>query len=262
MKNHHCNIWDVPPIEERYGFSFIFSFFLHCIAVLAFIYGGFILPSKIIVMGGGAGGGGNPGDLPSVGVVDDLSGGTGMIKPSITPKPPALPDPPSTDYSKAIPLLNTVERKRPAPNDPKSMPNSILKSNVIPVAPEPGSGGIAGGYRGTGGGLGSGSGISIGSGWGGFGDSWYARAVESRISANWLRPPEGTRVEIIYSFYIASDGTVHDIKQEKSSGNPQIDLTAERAIRALQVDPLPPPPPEFRGKKIQFLAHFVHPPSQ
>jgi TonB family protein len=64
-----------------------------------------------------------------------------------------------------------------------------------------------------------------------------------------------------YSFFIAADGTVSGIRQEKSSGNPQMDLTAERAIRALQVDPLPPPPQEFRGRRIQFMAQFVYPPN-
>jgi len=64
-----------------------------------------------------------------------------------------------------------------------------------------------------------------------------------------------------YSFFIAADGTVNGIRQEKSSGNPQMDLTAERAIRALQVDPLPPPPQEFRGRRIQFIAQFVYPPN-
>jgi protein TonB len=90
------------------------------------------------------------------------------------------------------------------------------------------------------------------------GDSWYARAVETRISSNWIRPPEGIRVDAIFSFFIASNGSIYEIKKEKSSGNDALDLTAERAIRAS--NPLAPPPPEMRGRPVQFVAHFLHPP--
>jgi TonB family protein len=64
---------------------------------------------------------------------------------------------------------------------------------------------------------------------------------------------------MIYSFYIAADGTIYGIKKEKSSGNQQMDLTAERAIRASS--PLSTPPREFRGRPIQFVAQFIHPPN-
>jgi TonB family protein len=63
---------------------------------------------------------------------------------------------------------------------------------------------------------------------------------------------------MVYSFYIAPDGTIIGIKREKSSGNPEMDLTAERAIRAS--NPLAPPPPEFRGRPVQFVAQFIYPP--
>ena len=115
---------------------------------------------------------------------------------------------------------------------------------------------------GSGGGRGGGNGVSIGAGSGGFGDSWYARVVESRISSNWIRPDTRERVEMTYSFYILADGTIRDIRREQSSGNPEMDRTAERAIRASSSPPLPPPPPEFRGKPIKFIAQFVYPPNQ
>jgi TonB family protein len=82
--------------------------------------------------------------------------------------------------------------------------------------------------------------------------------VENRISSSWIRPPEGIRVEIVYSFYIAANGNIYNIKKEKSSGNEQIDMTALRAINAS--NPLTPPPLEFRGKVIQFVAQFIYPP--
>ncbi|MBP1622602.1 MAG: TonB terminal [Acidobacteria bacterium] len=252
---------DIPLVKEQYGHPLLASLFVHAAAFLILIFGGFFLPSATIRIGSGAGGG-TGGEVTTVGVVDNLSGGTGMIKPSLVPKPPALVEETPANRTKAVPLPLTPEpKKKAAKTEAKTAAVIPAKSNVIPVAPEPGSGGVGGMSGGSGGGVGGGSGISIGSGTGGFGDSWYARAVEARISANWIRPPEGARIEIIYSFFIAGDGTVNGIKQEKSSGNAELDLTAARAIRALQVDPLPPPPQEFRGRRIQFIAQFVYPPN-
>ncbi len=37
-----------------------------------------------------------------------------------------------------------------------------------------------------------------------------------------------------------------------------MDLMALRAINA--ANPLSPPPPEYRGKAIQFIAQFIYPP--
>jgi outer membrane biosynthesis protein TonB len=255
----HGNLSGIPLIEEKYGRSFIISFGAHVIAALILIYGGSLLPSAPIVIGSGSGGGVG-GDAYTVGTVDELSGGAGMVKPSLVPKPPALLAETLTRQDKAIPLSGTVEQKKLKPAAKEiAKAAKMPDSNVIPTAPEPGSGGIAGRSGGSGGGAGGGIGISIGSGSGGFGDSWYARVVEARISSNWIRPPEGIRVEMIYSFYIAANGTIYGIKKEKSSGNPQMDLTAERALRAST--PLASPPQEFRGRPIKFVAQFVHPPN-
>jgi TonB family protein len=252
----------IPGIRERYGSSFLASLGLHAAMVLLFLFGGYLLPSTVIRIGSGSGGG-TGGDVPTtVGVVDELSGGAGMVKPSIVPKPPALQERnPPKDQSKAIPLPNTLEPKKKKTDAKENARNSkeIPKSNVVPTAPEPGSGGTGGQSGGSGGGFGGGSGVSIGPGSGGFGDSLYARAVEKRIGENWNRPPQGMRVEMIYSFYIAADGSVYGIKMEKSSGNSTIDMNAGQAIQ--RSNPLSPPPPEFRGRPIQFVAQFIYPPN-
>jgi TonB family protein len=251
---------EIPLIRERYGSSVLASIGIHVVAVLLVIFGGYLLPDTVIQIGSGQGGG-IGGDISTVGVVDELSGGAGMVKPSIVPKPPALlEEPKPVEESKAIPIPQTIDPKKKKPEPKAKTPKATPDSNVVPTAPEPGSGGTGGRSGGSGGGFGGGIGVSIGAGTGGFGDSWYARAVESRISSNWTRPPQGVRVEIIYSFIIQPDGRITDIKQEKSSGNPMLDLSAERAIRAST--PLNAPPPEFRGRRIQFMAHFVYPPNQ
>jgi TonB family protein len=254
---------NVPIMQERYGISFLASLAVHAVVVIMMIFGGYLLPSNPIRIGGGAGGG-MGGDISTVGVVDELSGGAGMYKPSIVPKPPALKEKPEPkDTSKAIPLPHTLETKKKkatTARDTKPAPDS----SAIPTAPEPGSGGTGGRSGGSGGGFGGGNGVSIGPGSGAFGDSWYARTVENRISDRWTKPPEGVRVEMIFSFYILSNGKIANVKLEKSSGNPSLDRDAERAIIDLgnPQKPLPAPPPEFRGRPILFVAQFVYPPSQ
>jgi TonB family protein len=101
-------------------------------------------------------------------------------------------------------------------------------------------------------------GVSLGSGSGGVGDFWYARTVEARVGGNWTKPIGlQQRIEIIYSFMVGDDGRIYDIKLEKSCGNEALDLSAARAIRAS--NPLTAPPPELRGKLLQFTAVFAYP---
>jgi TonB family protein len=251
----------IPLIEESYGHSILISIGIHGIVALLIIIGGYLLLSPTIQIGGGVGGGIGD-DVFTVGVVEEFSGGAGMVKPGLVPKPPALLDKPHQDRSEAIPLPGTVEpkEKRPSAKDSANAKKAIAKSNIIPVPAQPGSGGVARLNGGSDGGIGGGIGVSIGAGEGGLGES-YVRRVEIRISSAWMRPPEGIRVEIIYSFYVKSDGSISDIKQEKSSGNAVLDLNVERAINALKFPPLPPPPPEFRNRPIKFVAQFIYPPN-
>jgi outer membrane biosynthesis protein TonB len=246
----------IPLIEENYSLSTAASIAIHGILILIAIFGARFLPQTVIKLGSGPGGG-TGGDLSTVGVVDQLSGGAGMVKPAMLPQPPALEKEPVKENDKAIPIPGTHDSKKKQENKKSVQKANRDLHNIIPTSPEPGSGGIASGRGGTGGGTGGGNGVSIGMGSGGFGNSWYTRAVEKKIGDNWQKPPAGMHVEMSYSFYIADDGTIYGIKQEKSSGNTQIDLTAFRAINASK--PLPAPPAEFRGKAIQFAAQFIYP---
>jgi TonB family protein len=249
----------IPLIEERYSWSAFFSMLVHGILVLVALFGARLFPHEVATLGSGPGGGAG-GDVTTVGVVEQFSGGAGMVKPSMLPKPPALEKEPEKEIEKAIPIAGTLESKKKKETKKDISKATTDYRNIIPTAPEPGSGGIAGSRAGTGGGIGGGNGVSIGTGSGGFGNSWYARAVESKISDNWQKPPAGMHVEMTYSFYIAANGTIYGIKKEKSSGNQQIDLTAERAIRSC--NPLTAPPAEFRDRTIQFVAQFVYPSAQ
>jgi biopolymer transport protein TolR len=245
-------------VEENYRCSFIVSVCIHLAIFILVIFGQYFFPRKVVHIGSGMGGG-KGGDIATIGVVDEFSGGAGMIKPSIVPKPPALTDDkPTPKQDKAIPLPRTIEPKKKKVQEILKAPKPTMDTSIIPTTGEKGSGGAGGISGGSGGGFGGGIGVSIGSGSGSFGDHWYAREVERRISSNWTRPPEGFRVDITFSFNIDAYGRIHDIKKEKTSGNPEMDYMAERAIRVIK--DLTQPPPEFRGQLIQFSARFVYPP--
>jgi TonB family protein len=257
----------ITLLDERYGRPFLASMALHLALLgLAFL-APYLLPSPAVIQIGTGPGGGMGGESYAVGVADDLGGGEGMIKPSLIPQPPALPPEKvaKEEPKEAVAIPDTVAPKKTVPKQQpvtQSKAKKVLpaqSTNVIPTSPMPGAGGAGGLGGGTGGGRGGGNGVSIGSGSGGFGDSWYARVVESRISSNWIRPPEGVKVEMVYSFFIAGDGSIYNVTKEKSSGNEAMDLAAERAIRAS--NPLAAPPPEFRGRPVQFVAQFVFPPT-
>jgi TonB family protein len=250
----------IPLVEERHGTSLLASFLIHALALVMAVYGARLLPQTRPLSGGSGGGPG--GDSYTVGVADDLGGGAGMEKPSLLPQPPAMPPEMQVKQEPAkaaVQLPDTLEAKKPpkkAPAKPAAKePVLPAGSNVIPTEPRPG----AGGSGGTGQGAGGSGGVSIGLGMGGWGDSWYARAVESRIGSNWIRPVDvGARIEIVYSFSVAADGSIYNIRKVKSCGNEALDLTAERAIRAS--NPLAQPPPEMRVRPLEFVAQFVYPP--
>ncbi len=231
---------------------------------------GFCSP-RIIELGSGMGGG-QGGEVISVGLTPELSGGAGMYKPSIVAAPPAVAAPPRKEPAPAEPekpaLEVTAPKTKPAakpesrPEAPRKAENEPFPPGAIPQAPKPGSGGPGGAGSGSGGGFGGGVGVSLGSGAGGTGiDSWYLRQVERRIGQNWLRTSLGEladQVRTSVSFTISSQGRIENLRIEESSGIRAVDLAAERAVRAS--DPLPPLPFELRRQTVRFFAHFEYPP--
>jgi TonB family protein len=256
---------DLPLIEERYGWSFGIAVALHSLLLALFLIAPFLMPKMSIIQLGTGPGGGRAGDSYTVGVTDEPGGGAGLFKPATTQQPPVLPaEKPAKkeEATKAVPLpdtLPTKNKKKAADESTKAAKAApAAASNQIPVADAKGTGAPGGGTRGSGSVAGDGVGISIGSGSGGVGDFWYARTVEARVGGNWTKPIGlQQRIEIIYSFMVGGDGRIYDIKLEKSCGNEALDLSAARAIRAS--NPLTVPPPELRGKLLQFTAVFAYP---
>ncbi|MBP1595116.1 MAG: TonB terminal [Acidobacteria bacterium] len=258
----------LPLMQERYGSAFLASICVHLLLLSFVLFAPLLFPSRTPILLGTGPGGGSGGDSYTVGVADDLGGGAGLFKPALTPQPPALPvEKPakkdtSQDLARAVPIPDAAKpKKSTAPAAAKaSKAVEPAASKVIPVEGAQGAGGSGGRSGGSGGGAGGGTGVSIGSGSGGLVDSWYARVVEARVSQAWIKPVGiQQRIEIVYSFLVADTGRIYDIKLEKTSGNEALDLAARRAI--LASDPLLAPPPELRGRPLQFVCQFVYPPN-
>lgn len=103
-----------------------------------------------------------------------------------------------------------------------------------------------------------GGGLSFGEG--GFGDryGWYVQAVRNRISSNWLMstisPNIVTARRIYVHFDILGDGTLANIQLSQSSGIPEIDRSALRAVYAS--NPVGPLPQDYSGNKVSVEFYF------
>jgi periplasmic protein TonB len=102
-------------------------------------------------------------------------------------------------------------------------------------------------------------GIRLGEG-GSFGDrySWYVAAVRNRISSNWLlatiSPSILTAPRVYVTFEIQRDGTITNVQITQSSGVPEVDRSALRAV--LASNPLAPLPPDYSGSTVKVEFYF------
>lgn len=93
-----------------------------------------------------------------------------------------------------------------------------------------------------------------------FGDrfGWYVNAVRNRVSSNWLlamiSPNIMTAPRVYVTFDILKDGTVTNVRTVQSSGIPEVDRSALRAI--LASNPLGPLPPDYPGNKVSVEFYF------
>jgi TonB family protein len=71
---------------------------------------------------------------------------------------------------------------------------------------------------------------------------WYAEIVRRQIAQQWLTnglDASSQRMPAMVSFTILRDGTVRDVRVVQTSGNPNIDNTAQRAVYQAKLPPLP-----------------------
>jgi len=86
---------------------------------------------------------------------------------------------------------------------------------------------------------------------------WYAEIVRQRIAQQWMTnglDSSSQRQPATVSFVIMRDGSVRDVRVIQSSGNPNIDNTAQRAV--YQANPLPALPPQVTDNYISAQFTF------
>lgn len=95
---------------------------------------------------------------------------------------------------------------------------------------------------------------------GGFGERypWYVDAVRNRVRGNWLAsmisPALTSAPRVFIEFDVERDGTVHNAEITQSSGIPEVDRSALRAV--LASNPLGPLPPAYSGNKVTVRFYF------
>ena len=95
---------------------------------------------------------------------------------------------------------------------------------------------------------------------GGFGEryGWYVTAVQNRISSNWLlstvSPSIETAPRLYVTFDIRRDGSISNPVVTRSSGIPEVDRSAMRAV--LASNPLGPLPADYAGNEVTVQVYF------
>lgn len=82
----------------------------------------------------------------------------------------------------------------------------------------------------------------------------YVSEMMSSIAAVW-QDKQGVAGEVIVDFAILRDGTVTDVVVSKTSGNANLDLAAERALKFVRLFPLPE---KFTGQRLLISLKFPY----
>jgi len=163
-------------------------------------------------------------------------------EPQIPPPPPRRePETVAAPPAPAPPPVTRPEDRAPAPD------------NAVPFG-EGGQPSVSSGFA-LGGGRG---GLDIGTGAFGEQHGTYVRSITQRISNAWVqsRIPANIRTapRVYVAFDILRNGTIENIRVEQSSGNADIDRSAERAVFASH--PLAPLPAQYRGTRVSVSFWF------
>lgn len=157
----------------------------------------------------------------------------------------------------AIPDKNAKVKPKPVASNARRKPESEPEeSNQVPFGeggPASGpysmfsAGGAKGAFGFTGGG-------------GDFGNrySWYVQAVQRKVSENWLKYEVDPSITDAKRFYLTFDitrgGAPQNVTIEQSSGVPQLDQSAVRAIQ--RIDTFGPLPQDYSGNKVSVEFWF------
>jgi TonB family protein len=87
---------------------------------------------------------------------------------------------------------------------------------------------------------------------------WYVEAVRNRISSNWLlsiiNPSILSARRVYVEFDILRDGTITHVQLTQSSGVPEVDRSALRAVYASS--PLAALPSGYKGNQVHVVFYF------
>jgi len=82
--------------------------------------------------------------------------------------------------------------------------------------------------------------------------------MRNRISANWLQTMVSPNIlsapRVYLTFVILRDGTITDVQITQSSGIPEVDRSALRAV--LASNPLGALPPDYSGNSVSVQFYF------
>jgi periplasmic protein TonB len=171
-------------------------------------------------------------------------------------KPPARVEEPT-----AIPIPEKNARRKPAPQPtatqrkPQPQPQEEA-SNVVPFGE---NGPVSGPYAMFNAGAAKGGFGVTGSG-GDFASkyAWYVRALNQRISENWLRYQVDPRIQSANRVYVTFDidrnGHPSHVQIEQSSGVPSLDMSAVQAIQ--RINSFEPLPTDYFGSKVSVEFWF------
>jgi len=169
------------------------------------------------------------------------------------PQPKAEPAPKSVEIPKFKESVKPEKAERVNTHIQKEKP--VYAENAVPY----GLGGQPSmSYTPMASGAGEG-GLSFGEG-GDFGEryGWYVASVRNRISGNWLlstiSPSILTAPRLYMTFTILRDGTVTNVEVTQSSGLPEVDRSALRAV--LASNPLPALPSDYPGNRVKVNLYF------
>lgn len=87
---------------------------------------------------------------------------------------------------------------------------------------------------------------------------WYVQAVRNRVSSNWLlstiSPSIISAPRVYIDFVIHRDGSISNAHVTQSSGIPEVDRSALRAV--LASSPLAPLPADYSGNQVSVQFYF------
>jgi periplasmic protein TonB len=175
----------------------------------------------------------------------------GLYKTEPVPKPP-----PTQDMEKIPKFKEAVK-----PDNRKILANKRIQKDIVPppanAIPYGQGGKPAMSYSAVTTAAGE-AGVAIGQGDFGERYGWYVQAVRNRISGNWLlstvSPSILSAPRVYVDFDIQRDGTIANPRVTQSSGIPEVDRSALRAV--LASSPLTPLPPDYSGNKVSVEFYF------